>query len=201
MEGAGRIYRRQNRKIAAAIALPIVFLANTDSIGLLSRLREDRDLRAAAATAAAEWAAEPLARDESGATDLSEVCDRITEVEDGEDVEATDTTATTEPADATTTEPDPVEEARRRYKCAGDLFASSDLIGPVGPGPLWDEIRQSNDSDFVFNDLWSFTFGGSGFVGRLLTWAALLFGASFWYDVLRRLVGLKGKPAPSAERS
>ena len=60
MEGAGRIYRRQNRKIAAAIALPIVFLANTDSIGLLSRLREDRDLRAAAATAAAEWAAEPL---------------------------------------------------------------------------------------------------------------------------------------------
>jgi hypothetical protein len=29
--------------------------------------------------------------------------------------------------------------------------------------------------------------------GRLVTAAALMFGAGFWYDALGRLVGLKGK--------
>ena len=102
---------------------------------------------------------------------------------------------TTAPSSTTpTTEPDTIDEARRRYDCVGDLFAATELIGPVGLGTTWDEIRAADDSSSIVRDVVSF-FGGSGPWGRVVTWVALLFGASFWYDVLRRLVGLKGGKA------
>ena len=84
-----------------------------------------------------------------------------------------------------------VAEARRRFKCAGQLFASTDLLTPLGPKALWTEIRNASGSNCLLCDLGSWTIGSM--FGRLVTWVALLFGASFWYDALRRLVGLKGK--------
>ena len=141
MDALSRFYRRQNRKIVAIIAVPIVLLANADVFDIVTRLREDQALRAAAASVAAGELA----------VDLDVVCGADAEP-DAEDV-------------------DPVEQAKARFECAGDVLASSDLIGPIGPRsiPL------------------------DGVPGRVVTWLALLFGASFWYDALRRLIGLRGK--------
>jgi hypothetical protein len=141
MDALSRFYRRQNRKIVALIAVPIVLLANADVFDLVTRLREDQALRAAATSSAAAWAAEPL---------TEEACPPA----EGDDVEA-----------------DPVAESRRRFECASELLESTDLIGPIG-------LR---------------TFSLDGIPGRIVTYLALLFGASFWYDALRRLIGLRGK--------
>jgi hypothetical protein len=62
--------------------------------------------------------------------------------------------------------------------------ASSSLLTFIGPRGFWHELRATDSGGLRW--LWD------GLVGRAVTWAALLFGAGFWYDVLRRLVGLKG---------
>ena len=141
MDALSRFYRRQNRKIVALIAVPIVLLANADVFDLVTRLREDQALRAAAASSAAGWAAEPL---------TEEACP---------------------PPEGAAADDDPVAESRRRFECASELLESSDLIGPIG-------LRG---------------FSLDGVPGRIVTYLALLFGASFWYDALRRLIGLRGK--------
>jgi hypothetical protein len=188
MDALSRFYRRQNRKIVALIALPIVLLANADAFDLVHRLREDQDLRAASSTAASQWAAEPLFEAAEG-LDLEEVCARVTA---GDDVASSDLEIPPAESGAAA---DAVQQARQRYRCATELFASSDLIGPIGPRALWREIRAADDGG-VASDLavWSY----EGLIGRIVTWVALLFGASFWYDALRRLVGLKGKVASAS---
>jgi hypothetical protein len=201
MDALSRFYRRQNRKLVAFIALPIVLVANADAFDLVNRLRQDQDLRAAAATAAADWAAAPLADTETGELDLEAVCERVTEAGDAEEGDAEEGDAVADEAaesddaaaDDAAAEPDAIAESRRRFQCAGNLFASSDVLGPIGPQALWREIRAADDGDCLACDLvaWSY----EGLIGRIATWLALLFGASFWYDALRRLIGLKGKLA------
>lgn len=184
MDALSRFYRRQNRKILALIAVPVVLLANSGAFGLVDRLQDDQDLRAAASSDATDWAAIVLNETEQGRVDLDEACTRI-----NDDTTTTTTTPVTASTDVSTP-PDPIDEARRRYRCASELFASSELLGPVGPAALWREIGTGSDRDNPAYDLagWLFSLD---FAGRVVTWLALLFGASFWYDVLRRLVGLK----------
>jgi hypothetical protein len=194
MEGLSAFYRRQSRKLLAIVALIVVMLSNSGAFRLYQRLHDDNDLRAASASAAAGWAAQPLTSDDGSAIDLAAACARISDVASGSTPtsEAANTTSTA-PASTTTTTIDPVVEARRRFKCAGQLFASTDLLTPVGPHALWTEIRNANKSDGLPRDVVSWV--GKSLPGRIVTWVALLFGASFWYDALRRLIGLKGKLA------
>jgi hypothetical protein len=187
MDGLSGFYRRQNRKILAIVAVPVVLMANAGAFSLFDRLQSDQDLRTAAATAAAQWAAEPLTSGDSS-IDLAEVCDRITEPAAAPTTTtAAPTTTTTTPS--TTTTIDPIAESRRRFNCAGELFRSTDLLAPIGPKALYDEFTDAGGG--FFDDLWSWT--THDLTGRVVTWVALLFGASFWYDALRRLIGLKGK--------
>jgi hypothetical protein len=190
MDALSRFYRRQNRKIVALIALPIVLLANADAFDLAHRLRDDQNLRAASATAASEWAAAPLDRAAASGVDLDKACARVLEVEEDDAGPAT----AVEPG-AAGDDADEIQQARQRYRCASELFASSDLLGPIGPRALWREIRAADDGGVVADfAVWSY----EGLLGRVVTWVALLFGASFWYDALRRLIGLKGKVVTGA---
>jgi hypothetical protein len=191
MDGLSAFYRRQNRKILAIVAVPVVLMANAGAFSLFHRLQDDQDLRTASATAAAQWAAEPLTSS-GGSIDLAEVCERITEAAATPTTTAgstTTSTPTTTTAPAPTTTLDPIAESRRRFNCAGELFRSTDLLAPIGPKALYDEFRDAGGG--FFDDLWSWTW--HDLTGRIVTWVALLFGASFWYDALRRLIGLKGK--------
>ena len=174
MQALSRFYQRQNRKIAAVVAVPIVLFTSADSVGLFQRLWNDQDRAAAASSQAAAWVAQPLER--AGGTegiDIGAVCARV--------ADAGSASAAAEPditADAISVE-EAVDEARRRLACASELVGSTDLVKVIGPAGLWREVREDGRV-------------GYGFPGRLVTWGALLFGASFWFDVLRRLVGWRG---------
>ncbi len=182
MQALSRFYQRQNRKIAAVVAVPIVLFTTADSVGLFQRLWTDQDRAAAASSQAAAWVAQPL--EHAGGTegiDIDAVCARVA---------STDSASTTAPPDATAdaiSVEDAVDEARRRLACASELVGSTDLVKVIGPAGLWREIREDGRV-------------GYGFPGRLLTWGALLFGASFWFDVLRRLVGWRGPAGGGARR-
>jgi hypothetical protein len=184
MDALTTFYRRQSRKIAAVIALPLVLLTNANSFDLYHRLRGDQDLQTAASSSAATWVAQPL--NSSGSTasiDLGKVCARATVAAASSGTTSAPTTSTatstgaTGPAQA-------IDEARRRLDCARGIVASSSLLTFIGPRGFWHELRATDSGGLRW--LWD------GLVGRAVTWAALLFGAGFWYDVLRRLVGLKG---------
>lgn len=210
MDGLSAYFRRNNRKKLAIIAFPVVVFSNSALFGLVDRLQNDRDLRTAVAASASEWATAELLDTETGSIDLEAACKRVVDVDTAstttsvppasttvpETTTAPSTTSppTTEPgATTTTTDPDAIEEARRRYRCATLLLESSELIGPLGLTQLTDEVSgASKDQDF-WTDVGAWIW--PEFIGRVLTWAALLFGAAFWYDVLKRIVGLKGKLA------
>jgi hypothetical protein len=174
MQALSGFYQRQNRKIAAVVAVPIVLFTSADSVGLFQRLWTDQDRAAAATSQAAAWVAQPL--EQAGGTegiDIDQMCARVA---------STDTATTTAPPDASADEisvGEAVDEARRRLACASELVGSTDLVTVIGPVGLWREMREDGRV-------------GYGLPGRMLTWGALLFGASFWFDVLRRLVGWRG---------
>ena len=177
MQALSRFYQRQNRKIAAVVAIPIVLFTSADSVGLFQRLWTDQDRAAAASSQAAAWVAQPLER--AGGTegiDIDAVCARVA------DGAAASTGAEPGTAADVTSVEDAVDEARRRLACASELVGSTDLLKVIGPVGLWREMHEDGRV-------------GYGVPGRMLTWGALLFGASFWFDVLRRLVGWK---APAA---
>jgi hypothetical protein len=203
MESLSTFYRRQKRKLLALIAVPVVLFANSSAFGLYRRLHDDENVSKAAATAAAGWAVAPLEETDLGAVDLDAVCTRIAEERHDSSSRATsesepvDTPATTEATETTeTTEPDVFGEVQRRLDCASQLFSSTDLLTPFGPQALLDEIRAADDGDGLWGDVWAWKVDG---LGRIVTWVALLFGASFWYDSLRRLVGLRGKLAGASK--
>jgi len=53
-------------------------------------------------------------------------------------------------------------------------------------GPWTHEV-----AGFSLADLWHYEFDNWGLLGRLTTILALMFGAQFWFDVLRQLVGIR----------
>ncbi len=181
MDALSRFYRRQNRKIAAIIALGVVFVVQADSFRLLDDLWHDKDLRSALAT------------------DASQVVDADLEVRDPaaflalcREVAGLDEAAPTTTAAAATTERTELEEAQARLQCAADLVRGTRRYRFVEPAALWTEMRDENTEG-----RWEAGDPGSWLwhrvPGRLVTAAALMFGAGFWYDALGRLVGLKGK--------
>ncbi len=181
MDALSRFYRRQNRKIAAVIALVVVFLVQADSFRLLDDLWHDKDLRSALAT------------------DAAQVVDADLEVRDPESflalcrqVAGFDEAAPTTAAAAATPERTELQEAQARLECAADLVRSTRRYEFVEPAAIWTEVRDENaEGRWEAGDPWSWLW--HRVPGRLVTAVALMFGAGFWYDALGRLVGLKGK--------
>jgi len=108
------------------------------------------------------------------------------------EVAGLDEAAPTTTAAAATTERTELEEAQARLQCAADLVRGTRRYRFVEPAALWTEMRDENTEG-----RWEAGDPGSWLwhrvPGRLVTAAALMFGAGFWYDALGRLVGLKGK--------
>lgn len=210
MEGLSSFYRRQSRKIAAVIALPIVLFTTSDVFDLFDRLQEDEDLRAAISSQASGWVAADLVAG-GGSLSADVVCEQAaasrtaasgstTTAAPSTTASSTTTPATTSPSSTTAADEGvslqgAVDEARRRAECLGELFGSTDLVEVLSPAALWDEIEGADSGDCAICDLWSWL--RSGLAGRLVTWVALLFGAEFWYDALRRLTGLRGRSSPT----
>ena len=170
MTGLSGFYRRQNRKILLLLGIPLVLLAHANAISLFDDLRRDASLREAAVGAA------------SGASgqSLDSAC-------------ASTTTAPTS-APAVTTTVDPIVAAGERLKCARNII---NRATEFRVGLAVDELKQASEptDELRPNDVVPYLGNALGdewgFIGRTVTLVALLFGAQFWFDVLRRLVGIR----------
>lgn len=177
MDQLTALYRRQRRKLLALLALPLVLVTHANAIALFQDLRRDSALRAAVVARAVDEAAY-----ENFAAAMKGAC-------------------------APRADGDDVSKAVDNYKCAAKVL---DRASEFRVGLAWEDMKSASGvkgekatlelADMqpylghALRDDW-------GFLGRTLTWLALLFGAQFWFDVLRRLTGLRtvlrGPTAPS----
>lgn len=161
MEQMTRFYRRQNRKIMLVVAVPLVLVVQANSIAIARNLWHDQNLRAATASAAAGEASNAA---------LLKGC---------------------EPTEGD--ERPPIEQARDQFDCAADVIGRATQFRV---GFALDELRSAHgaagaDAELELADIVPFFTKDFSWLGRLLTLAALVFGAQFWFDVLRRMVGLR----------
>jgi hypothetical protein len=193
MNGLSRFFRRQNRKLAALIALVVVFLVQADSFRLLDDLWHDKDLRSALSTNAAQVVDAGL--EVKDPASFLALCREVAGV--GDESAGTGTTTAPPATDApgtddATVEQDALEEAQARLQCAADLVRGTRRYRFVEPAAIWTEVRDQNtEGKWEAGDPGSWIW--HRVPGRAVTAAALMFGAGFWYDALGRLVGLKGK--------
>ena len=165
MEQASALYRRQNRKILAILAVPVVMIFQANTLGIISDLREDSALRAVVASQA-------IAAVDAGT--LTAVAAKHCPL-DG-------------PGQVTGGE-DPLEKAAHQFECAGLIIRSAtdfELVPDLDKIMAYDETQGLSVAD-----AWHYEFSDWGWLGRSITIVALMFGAQFWFDTLRRLVGIR----------
>jgi hypothetical protein len=197
MDQVSRFYRRQSRKVLAPLAIITVLVFQANAVALAQDLWRDSNLRAAV-VGGALTAAASQALDEAVAQGRCE----------GQATAATTSTSvstsTVPPATATSTSTtaNPVAEAEGQLRCAASIMRqlSSFRVG-LGWSEFKDAHRTAGPPRAEFADVGPYLTQDWGLVGRALTAIALLFGAQFWFDVLRRLVGLRKPDAPAAPSS
>jgi hypothetical protein len=173
MDRVSAVYRRQSRKVLVLLSLPVVLFFQANVIGLVDDLRDDAALRSAMASQAAALGA---SADVTAATE--ELCE------------------TAETTDSTTE----LEASKARLECAASVVRSATKFDLFPDG---DAIRELSDDDdgtakdsLTLSDIVRYERQDLGLIGRLVTAIALSFGAQFWFDVLRRLVGMKKPSGP-----
>ena len=79
------------------------------------------------------------------------------------------------------------------YACVTQVLSTPAFVKVFGNGPLSLTIPESGTPQVTWNAAawWDRVTMPEHWPGFLLTFIALLFGASFWWDVLRRLTGLR----------
>lgn len=181
-------YRRQNRKILAVLAILLVLVVQSNAIELVQDLNDDATLRQAISGEAANTVAGDA---------IADVCSPS----------STSTTTTAPPDDTATTSTtiDPAA-AVARLECAVDIIG---VASRFNVGWAWQDFEEAHgvtgsEAAATWADIWPFLTDRWAWLGRPITWIALLFGAQFWLDVLRRLIGLRGalsRNAPTAGAS
>lgn len=192
MDSLSRFYRRQTRKVALVIALVLVFVVQADSFALISDLWHDKDLRAVMASNAALVVDAEVGDPE----DFLALCRQVADLTGAHGRAATSEVA---PATATTTPLEGIEAAEARLQCAVELVRGTRRFELVEPVAIWNEVRDMNEAGrWEAGDPTAWL--TDRVPGRLVTAVALVFGAGFWYDALRRLIGLKGRLAQAGSR-
>ena len=186
MDQVSRFYRRQSRKILAVLAFFAVFVFQANAVALAQDLWQDASLRTAV-VGGALTAATGQTFDEA----VTQAC-----LEDGTtDSTATTTTSpttTTTTTIPTTTTTDPVAAAEDRLNCSARILRKLSAFH-VGLG--WSDLEKAHEGGDPTRvekaDVLPYLWDRWGILGRAITAIALLFGAQFWFDILRRLVGLR----------
>jgi hypothetical protein len=85
------------------------------------------------------------------------------------------------------------------YACVTEVLASPAFIDIVGNAPVSVRIPDDGNPRWLWNGgEWLNRLVTPGhWPGFLVTFFALLFGAPFWWDILRRLTGIRWRPADS----
>jgi hypothetical protein len=168
MDQLSAMYRRQARKILAILAFFVVLIFPANALGIIADLRSDTALRQAVANQA-------IASVDSG--DLKAITTKYCPPRQGV------VGAGADPAG------DPLEKARTRFECAGKIIESANSFALV---PDFGKIqRLDGQQGWSWADMRLYESDRWGIPGRAITLLALMFGAQFWFDVLRRLVGIR----------
>jgi hypothetical protein len=78
------------------------------------------------------------------------------------------------------------------YACVTETLSTPAFIKVFQHGPVMVDLPLHKNPDLRWNfDTWWHRFGPGHWLGYAMTIIALLFGAPFWWDVLRRLTGVK----------
>ncbi len=185
MEQLSALYRRQSRKVLGLLGLPFVLATNTNAVGLVQQLHRDANLRQVVSASAASVSE----------TDLNAVTAKY----------CTPPTTTSPPASPAINadpqskpKPPTVEDVRDELRCAVRILGAADQLELV---PNWaSRWNASASTERGCCRLWRFvqstvrsTVVDFGWVGRPITLIALSFGAQFWFDILRRLLGLRNR--------
>lgn len=168
MEQLSALYRRNGRFLLAILAVPVVLFFQANTIGIISDLRSDVALRTAIANQAVATA---------GAGSLQDVV----KAKCGQTGEASGELDSARV----------VQLAEERLDCAKSIVQDTQKTMLIVPD--LDRIRTMDASDGGLSmwDWWEYEIRDWGWIGRLITLVALMFGAQFWFDILRRLVGIK----------
>ncbi|MFC6085454.1 hypothetical protein [Sphaerisporangium aureirubrum] len=79
------------------------------------------------------------------------------------------------------------------YACVTEILASPAFVQIVGNAPVSVRIPDTGDPQWLWNggDWLNRLVSPAHWPGFLVTFFALMFGAPFWWDILRRLTGIK----------
>jgi hypothetical protein len=158
-------YRRQSRKILGVIAVAVVLLVHADTLDVVNRLQHDQALREAIATDAVNLSAARPADVKAG------ICVDVAEPTAADQyacaVKVIERTRVFSLPTAT--------ELREEVQAASGSKTKLDVLD--GPAWLWDRVNGDGSLDQL--------------PGLVVTAIALLFGADFWFSILRRLVGIR----------
>ena len=173
-------------KCSGLLGLPFVLAMNTNAVGLVQQLHRDANLRQVVSAGAAV-AAE---------SDLNSVTAKYC-------TPPTPTSPQPSPAidadPAREPKPPTVQDVRDELRCAVQILSAADELELV---PNWASRWNASASTRRTGccRLWRFaqstvrsTVADFGWVGRPITSIALSFGAQFWFDILRRLLGLRNR--------
>jgi hypothetical protein len=166
-------YRRRIRWWAGLVAVFVVGVGGIDSLGLASRLYHDPIERALLVTEAERVVAPP----ESTTTVVGQQPPASTPTTIACPPPAAGEGSTTKTESTTTT--DYVTGLGDRLRCVQDA-ASAVRVLRVS---VWQDWHSHRPTTFV---AWVRLIAG-----LLASWAAVLFGATFWFSVLKRLMGLR----------
>jgi hypothetical protein len=173
------LYKRLSRWVLAAAAIVVALLVNLDPIGLTKDLYRDPGRRADFVVVAESAAAsdDPSAAARAGAGEPSAV----------PELAALYTACRAAAAPAPDPEPDVADAAaavERVRNCVTDALGAQGHLGLLGDS-VW--------AGDAFADSWRFSWdrGALHVVKIAAVAAAIFFGAPFWWDVLRRLMGIR----------
>jgi hypothetical protein len=165
----GGYYKRSIRVILAILALVVAFTLNIDSLQLVRDLWRNPDGRTALVTQADELAATP------GATPPAAGTLRKLQA----DCEAEAATTTVEGTDVEKT----TDRIRAARTCVNDALNKLSGLNVVDR-PIWKASLWGED----WTKSWAWILHPLGLAGTTL---ALVLGAPFWFDLLKRLTGIR----------
>lgn len=169
MQRLSMLYRRYVRWVVGAISLVVTLVFTVDALQYVKDLLTD-GARRNAVVALADASPDRLGS-------LHELCTANA-------ANAADTANTAGAAGAAS--PD-------TYACVTEVLSSPAFVQVFGNGPVSLRIPDGGTPQIIWNagEWWDRVTTLDHWPGFLLTFVALLFGASFWWDLLRRLTGLR----------
>jgi len=93
-------------------------------------------------------------------------------------------------------------DAVNPYTCVSDVLGNPSFVRILGDAAVSVDVSVEEEPNFNWNfrDWWQRTHSPPHWIGFILTVVALLFGGPFWWDILRRLTGVRSAQSISSTK-